>query len=75
MILLFFIGIILYGVLFLIAKLNIVNGLTRILSVVNTVLVVGFAIFVLVKTGLLRLMATFISFLLIRLSEFLGAVF
>ncbi|PYF06799.1 hypothetical protein [Ureibacillus chungkukjangi] len=72
---LFFIGIILYALLFLLAKARVFNGLTRILAVVNTVIVVGFTLFVLVKTGLLRSIAAFLSFLLIRLSEFMELIF
>ncbi|HWL13840.1 MAG TPA: hypothetical protein VNQ57_12675 [Ureibacillus sp.] len=70
MIQLFFIGLILYAILYLLAKSNIFNSMTRSLSVVNTVIVGGFVVFVLVKTGLLRIIATFVSFLLIRVTEF-----
>lgn len=75
MIQLVFLGIILYVILYLLAKAQINSGLTRVLSVVNTVIIVVFGIVFLVKTGLLRVVAGFISFLLIRLTDFLGAMF
>ncbi|MEK9198126.1 hypothetical protein ACH0B5_02075 [Ureibacillus sp. 179-F W5.1 NHS] len=75
MVQLFFIGIVCYLFLFLLAKLNIFNGLTRILSVINMVIVIGFGLFVLIKTGLLRTIATFISLLIIRMSELVTDLF
>ncbi|MFC7684992.1 hypothetical protein [Ureibacillus sp. GCM10028918] len=75
MIQLFFIGILLYAILFLLVKLNIFKGIHRVLSVVNTVVIIVFGIFILVKTGLLRMIATSISFLLIRLSELIASLF
>lgn len=75
MIQLFFIGIILYVILYFLAKSNLVNGMTRALSLVNTVIIVILGVNMLVKTGLLRAIAGFISFLLIRLTELIGSVF
>lgn len=68
-------GIILYVFLYLLAKLNIFNGITRVLSVVNTGFLIFFSIFVLVKTGLLRAITGFLSFLLIRITDFFGSLF
>lgn len=75
MVQLFFIGIVCYTILFLLAKLNIYNGLTRILSIINMVIIIGFVLFALIKTGLLRTIATFISFLIIRVSEMVNELF
>lgn len=75
MIQLFLIGIILYAILFLLAKMNVFNGITRLFAVVNSIVIVVCIIFILVKTGLIRMLATAISFLLIRLSEWINSVF
>jgi len=72
---LFGIGIILYIILFLLAKSNIYNGMSRLLSVVNTAIIVILIVIVLIKTGLIRVIATFISLLFIRLSEIMSSLF
>lgn len=71
---LFLIGIILYAILFLLAKMNVYNGITRLFAVINSIVIVVCIIFILVKTGLIRMLATAVSFLLIRLSEWINTV-
>lgn len=66
---------ILYIILLALTKLEIYKGLEKVLTIVNRIFIVLAIIIVVIKTGLIRLIATFISVLLIQISEFISTIF
>ncbi|MFJ8235272.1 hypothetical protein ACIQ34_05905 [Ureibacillus sp. NPDC094379] len=75
MIQLVIIGAILYIIFSLLVKLPTFKQYAPVLSIVNRVIIIVCLIFIVIKTGLIRLIATFISIVVINISELIETIF
>nr|WP_106778850.1 hypothetical protein [Lysinibacillus timonensis] len=75
MIQLVFFGLIGYILLYILAKLNIFSGLTRIFPMINAFLVMILIIVVIIKSGFIRVIATVIGTIIALLSEYFKSIF
>ncbi|MDM5333492.1 hypothetical protein QUF56_09665 [Ureibacillus composti] len=75
MIQLVIIGAFLYIIFSLLVKLPILKQYAPVLTVVNRVIIILCLIIIVIKYGLIRLIVTFISIVVINISELIGTIF
>ncbi|CAM5180596.1 hypothetical protein UACE39S_05279 [Ureibacillus acetophenoni] len=71
----FLIGIVLYIVLYILAKLRVSTGLTKSFPIINGLLVTLLIIIVVLKTGLIRIFAMFLGSIITMVKDLISSFF
>ncbi|KGR78907.1 hypothetical protein [Ureibacillus manganicus] len=69
------IGIILYIAFYILAKLRVSTRITKTMPIINSILLILLIIVVLIKSGLIRVLAMFVGTVIALITEFLGSYF